>query len=239
MTALPLVIAHRGASGYEPENTMCAFAAAQKMQADGIELDIFETQDKHLVVTHDENTSRITGVNKSVRHSSLHELLQLDFGKNEKIPVLEQVLEEFLEKFQIINIEIKSHGYRNTGIEENLVKLIKRFKATDKLLISSFNPVHLYRVKRLLPDIRIGHLICEKQNRFARSRPLVHFISPDTLNLDIHLFDTPKFKWLFQMNRPKWLWTVNKLEDMEKSIEIMPEAMITNYPDKLREKLKN
>jgi glycerophosphoryl diester phosphodiesterase len=231
----PLIIAHRGASASEPENTLKAFQTAYKLGADGIELDIHLTKDGKIVVCHDNNIKRITGKPLKIAHSSLAQLRKLDFGKGEKIPTLDEVFDGFLKKFSIINVEVKSTGLSNHGVEEKLAKCLKKFKAHDKVLVSSFNPFNLLRVKNLVPNLRLGYLMCREQNVIARNRLWPSVLRPHSLNLDQNLYKYARHRTLFKTDYPKWIWTVNTLKDMRFWIARNDvEAIITNYPDKLR-----
>ena len=103
------VWAHRGASGYAPENTLEAFALADKMKADGIELDVHLSKDGEIIVTHDENVQRVTcGVDAMVKDLTLAELKKLDVYngiegyRNVRIPTLPEVL-DFLEDQQSLS----------------------------------------------------------------------------------------------------------------------------------------
>jgi glycerophosphoryl diester phosphodiesterase len=227
------VIAHRGASALEPENTLRAFAKAHELGADGIELDIFLTKDGHIVVTHDANTKRLARDNKTVEISKLVDLKKLDFGKGEKIPTLEEVFKTFLGKFSVINVEIKSTGLRNSGIESKLADLIKKYDALNKILVSSFNPVNLFRFKKCLPTANIGFLCCTSQSVFIRNRWVLRWLKPNTLNLDKNLFKRPLANAFFSLDLPKWVWTVNGSEDMAFWLKMGMSAIITNEPDKL------
>lgn len=232
----PLIIAHRGASAVEPENTLRAFERACILGADGIELDVFLTKDGHVVVTHDQDTQRLTGVRRDVCGSTLRDLRVLNFGKQEKIPLLAEVFENFLKKFSTINIEIKSMGLKNNGIENKVTELIQKFSCREQVLISSFNPLHLYRTRRLMPQVRLGYLLCRYQMPLLRNRFVVTLFQPDTLNLDQNLYHNKKFRAFFNLKFPQWVWTVNLLDQMDfwahrKKVA----AIITNFPDKLRE----
>jgi glycerophosphoryl diester phosphodiesterase len=229
----PLVIGHRGASGTEPENTLRSFAMAAKMGADGIELDIFRTADGKVVVTHNNDTALLTNEKMIVRKSTLRDLKTLDFGKKERIPTLDDVFDAFLKKFSIINVEIKSTGFRTDGIEALLVGAIRRFRCEGQVLVSSFNPLNLVRFRRLLPEVPIGYLLCPQQSVIVRNRRVIARLKPNTLNLDQNLFDVKKYAPFFMYPRI-WLWTVNTLEAMEHFAQMRVEAIITNYPDKLR-----
>jgi glycerophosphoryl diester phosphodiesterase len=229
----PLVIGHRGASAYEPENTLRAFALAKKMGADGIELDVFRSRDGQVVVTHDENTWRLTGQKHVVRKSSLAELRRLDFGKGEKIPTLEDVFDNFGKRFSVINVEIKSTGIRTDGIEAALTTVIKRHHMEKRVLVSSFNPFNLRRFHKLMPKVRVGYLMCRETLKIVRTWTVVKALAPDTLNLDQNLWPLKTCQAFFAY--PKvWVWTVNTPDAMQHFLKAGVAAMITNYPDKLR-----
>jgi len=234
----PLIIAHRGAMTMEPQNTLRAFQKAAKLGADGVELDILQTKDGKVVVTHDNNTYRHTGKKVKVRKSNLKDLKKLDFGKKEKIPTLEEVFDHFLKKFQIINVEIKSTGIFSDGIEAKLAKAIKKFKCANQILVSSFNPLNLYRFKIRMPQVKLGYLLTKEQNILIRNRLTIHALQPTTINLNHTLFHKKSYKRFLNLDLPLWLWTVNTESDMKKYLTKPVEAIITNYPDRLRRLLK-
>ncbi len=107
------IIAHRGASWAAPENTLAAFRMAWREEADGIELDVRMTRDEEIVVIHDDNTFRTTGVDAPVVGRSIEQLKRLDAGswkdpgwRSEPIPLLDEVL-EIVPPGKMIFIEIK------------------------------------------------------------------------------------------------------------------------------------
>ena len=123
-----LVIAHRGASIEAPENTLAAFQRAVEIGADGVELDILQSKDGHLIVVHDSRLHRLCNIKKASEGCTLKELKKFDFGshfsskfKGEQIATLEEVL-DLLKGKVLINIEIKGAKIRDDGKEENLVK---------------------------------------------------------------------------------------------------------------------
>ncbi|MBF0105456.1 MAG: hypothetical protein HQM16_09035 [Deltaproteobacteria bacterium] len=229
-----LIIAHRGDSGSEPENTLKAFESAYHKGADGIELDCHLTRDKKVVVSHDRNLKRITGENRDCCASLYRDLIGLDFGKKEKIPLLVEVFDLFLKKFAVINIEIKSTGVFTNGIEKHIAMLIKQYRCASQIIVSSFNPAHLLRFKRLMPQVRLGYLICEKQDWIARNRYAVRIVGPSTLNLQKELVTLTSFNGLLGLAIPQWIWTVNKKHEMEFWLDRGAQAIITNEPGLLK-----
>lgn len=235
----PLVIAHRGASGDAPENTLKAFRLAAEQKADGIELDILLSHDGTVVVTHDENLMRLTGEPILTRQAPLSVLKQLDFGEGEKIPTLDELFEECDQKFSIINVEIKSTGTFTDGIEKALVKVIDNHQLRNKILVSSFNPLHLLRIKRLAPDIQRGYLIFEKP-WIAQLTFWVYVTQAISVNLSAEWCeDIQRFEKYKKLTSQSWVWTVNDEVEMKKWIGRGVDAIITNYPERLRKILAN
>lgn len=230
----PLILGHRGCSGEAPENTMAAFQLALDQGADGIELDIFLSKDGHLVVTHDESLLRLTGLDRQTRELTLSELRRLDFGNGEKIPTLDQVLETFGPTFELINIEIKSTGWFSDGIETKLVHLIESLGLQQKILISSFNPLHLLRLKQLRPHWRKGQLI-DFSNPLTSWTIWGNLIGAETINLN-QADATPARQAGFMARRHNLIfWTVNDEQRFAELMSWRPYAIITNYPKRLLE----
>lgn len=141
-------IAHRGASAYEPENTLRAFKLAFDMKADMIELDVRMSKDGHLVVIHDSTVDRTTNGSGFVKDMTLAQLKKLDAGKSEKIPTLEEVIEVGVEKTKFA-IEIKEHG-----TERKTIDLVRQYRILDDVFIISKNREFLKNVKALEGAIR-------------------------------------------------------------------------------------
>lgn len=139
------VIAHRGASGYAPENTMAAFNRALEMNVHGIELDVQMSRDNEIVVIHDYKVDRTTNGVGKVRQHTLEELKGLDSGTwfdtafaQEKIVTLEEVFQE-IPSDMLINVEIKNQSKVKDNIAEKLVELIDKYDRHKTVIISSFD----------------------------------------------------------------------------------------------------
>lgn len=163
-----LNIAHRGASGYAPENTIAAFDKAVKMKADYFELDVQRSKDGHLVVLHDITVDRTTDGSGYVGDLTLRELKQLDAGSwfgeefaGEKIPTLDEVLDRYRGNNIGILIELKNPE-RYPGIEAEVALLLaqkKLDKRTDKIIVQSFNHDVMKNYHHLQPTIPVGLLV--------------------------------------------------------------------------------
>ncbi|TCG11258.1 glycerophosphodiester phosphodiesterase family protein [Mycoplasma todarodis] len=156
-------LAHRGMSGIAPENTWLAFLNAANFGFDGVELDVQLTKDKKLVIIHDEKINRTANGRGYVKDKTLRELKEYNFAKKfegikkAEILTLPKFLEEFASQFKIINIELKTDVFEYEGIEEKVLKAIKRYKNTE-FILSSFNFDTLKRLRELDSEVKLGFL---------------------------------------------------------------------------------
>ena len=127
-----IVIAHRGASETAPENTLVAFEEAILLGVQMFELDTHETLDNHLVCIHDYDVSRTTNGEGLVSEMTLSELLQLDAGRGQRVPLLKEAL-ELAKGRALVNIELKV-----PGIESAVVQLLSELGMTTDVIVSSF-----------------------------------------------------------------------------------------------------
>lgn len=158
------IIAHRGANKRAPQNTMAAFKIAKEMKIDGFETDVHLTKDRKVVICHNPDIDATSNGFGFVNDYTYEELCHFDFGgyfssdyANEKIPELSEFL-DLAAGLEIINIEIKTpHNNDYTVVDETL-RLVAEKGLTKNLLISSFDPVALKRVKDLDRDVKTGLL---------------------------------------------------------------------------------
>lgn len=157
--------AHRGASGYFPENTMLAFEKAVSLGSTGIETDIQMTKDGVLVLIHDERVDRTTDGTGYVKDYTYKELLKLDAGsyvseefKGLKVPTLEELLQFASHNELKLDLELKSNIILYDGIEEKTVDLINKYNMNHRVTVSSFNHYSLMKIKRISKKTKIGLL---------------------------------------------------------------------------------
>jgi len=158
------IIAHRGASGYAPENTMAAFSLAARMGIREVELDVQFSQDRRLVVCHDRVLDRYGHPGGRVAEMTLAELKTLDIGSwfsprfaDERILTLEELLSHFGSRF-IYHVEIKEEA---DGIEAAVLKAIDEHGLGDRVIVTSFHSDALRTIKDLDPSIPVGWLVKE------------------------------------------------------------------------------
>ena len=162
-----LLVAHRGASGSAPENTMAAFHKAVVAGVDMIELDVRLTKDFHIVVHHDRNVRRTTNGKGNICDLTLQQLRTLDAGswfdpkyRRERIPTLREVMEFLLPTDVHLNIEAKTDGdpRKRSRFEECVILIIMEKRFEERTIVSSFDHKFIRRMHELFPEIKTGAL---------------------------------------------------------------------------------
>lgn len=160
----PLVIGHRGAMGYAPENTLASFELALEQGADMVELDVHLSRDGQVVVLHDEQLDRTTDGQGLVRDWSVAELRRLDAGAwfdprfaGQRLPTLQEVLEWAADRAHLA-IEIKNGPLYYDGIEAKVVELLGRHGLRQRAIVISFDHLALRRVRALDEGLLTGAL---------------------------------------------------------------------------------
>lgn len=150
-----LAVAHRGASAYEPENTLRAFQRATEMGADMSELDAHLSKDDHVMIMHNATVEHTTGGNGAIADMTLAELKQLDAGKGERIPTLPEVINLVRGKNGLY-IELKGEG-----TPEAVVEILRRngFTGRRQVIVGSFNSWLVQQTRTLAPEIATSLLV--------------------------------------------------------------------------------
>lgn len=156
-------IAHRGASGYAPENTLAAFRRAEAMGSTEIEFDIQLSKDGELVVIHDDTLDRFGFPNRAVVEMTLAELKSLDMGSwfdggnfaGEKIVTVAEIFDAFGDRF-IYHAEIKAPSQ---ALADGLIALIDERGFRERVVVTSFDYDILLYLRERYPDQRVGWLV--------------------------------------------------------------------------------
>jgi len=222
-----ICFAHRGASGYAPENTLAAFKTAIEQHAPWAELDVYAVENE-LMVFHDDRLERVTNGEGYIQETPLLALRTLDAGKNEKIPYLHEVL-DLANKKMNFNIELKGI---NTA--EPVVRLIHHYIdkgwKKEQFLISSFNHIELSKIHLLDSELKIGALLCGMPIDYC---DFATKIGAYSVHPSIEFIDEAYVADAHQRGLKVFVYTVNHLDDMKKMIALNVDGMFTNYPDKL------
>jgi len=232
----PWIIAHRGASGYAPENTIAAFQRAVELGAGFIETDLQLTRDARFVVIHDGNLERTTNGRGAVHEHTLAELRQLDAGKwfdrqfmDEPIPTLDDVL-EFASKHDVVfYLEIKYNSA--WGMHHSLVGALGKGEHAARTIVIAFDPAAIEAVRKLEPAIMIGLLVEDAKGDPVKAAlkvgarqlcPNIDLITPELVEnahrADLHVVT----------------WTVNDADRMRFALDAGVDGIMTDVPDRLR-----
>ncbi len=233
----PVVFAHRGASGYAPENTMAAFSHALQLGAEAIELDVKLTRDGHVVVLHDQTVDRTTSGQGDLREFTLAQVQELDAGSHfaaqyidEKVPSLEQVFEVFGRKL-FINIELTNYRTYGDGLTDTVVELIDRFKLDEWVMFSSFHPSNILRARKLKPAIPAALLALPGSAGRVQRSFAGKWISPGLIHPFLEDI-TPGFMRREQKRQRRvHAWTVNSLDDIARMFRMGVNGIFTDFPD--------
>lgn len=232
----PWIIAHRGASGHAPENTLAAFERAVQVGATFIETDLHLTRDARFVAIHDATLERTTSGRGMVHDFSLAELKELDAGRwfdrefmDEHIPTLEQVLEFSRKQDIVFYLELKYNSA--WGMHHALVAALRSADAAARTVVISFDPATIRAVHQLDPSLMIGLLIEKDAGDFVAvgaqtgARQIcaeASIITPEFVakahRSDLHVI----------------AWTVNSVEKMRAMIGAGVDGIMTDFPDRLR-----
>lgn len=243
-----IIIAHRGASAYYPENTMIAFEKAVALGAEMIELDVTLSKDGIPVIFHDKKLNKHTNGKGRLRNYTLKELKKLDAGSwfdpkysDQQIPTLEEVL-EFAKDTIALNIEIKPEAVTdsfNNGIEKKALQLVKKYDMENHVLFSSFDYRALQHLKKLDPAIPVALLYHKRQSKRLLPHQLVKKYRVDAFNC--HYLQLRR-RWIAELtkhNIPTFIYTVDRKARMQTLITAGVTGIFTNKPEVLAEVVKD
>jgi len=148
-----MIMGHRGAAALEPENTLLSISRAMEIGVDAVEIDVHLSKDNEAVVIHDATLDRTTNGSGPVRSHSLEQLKELDAGKGETIPTLQEVMDLIDKRVKLV-IELKEEG-----VEEQVVRLINDNDFVDNVYVISFWHRLVKRVKEMTERIKTGVLL--------------------------------------------------------------------------------
>jgi glycerophosphoryl diester phosphodiesterase len=236
----PLRIAHRGASGLYPENTLLAFRRAAECGVDMLELDVLFSRDGALVVVHDQTLDRTTNGTGPVSARTLAELRALDAGQGERIPVLEEVLALAGEAGLRLVVELKgADEAASTAIAEALVPALDQAGWLDRAVVTSFQPGALRRARALAPRLPTmldptpwdGSLspraACEQALHAG-----ANVLGYDQRHVTPALVDECRLCGL-----ALWPWVANTPDDIGRLVRLGVPGLMTDRPDVLNEVL--
>lgn len=241
----PQVFAHRGAKAVAPENTLPAFQRAIEMRVDGIELDVHCSQDGHLVVIHDESLERTTTGTGKVGDYTAAQLARIDAGSRFHptfsgvgVPTLAAVFDLVGNRCQV-NVEIKSDDPNGGDQAEPLIELIKARNLYDQVIVSSFNPPSLIKMRALAPTIQLGLLYYLPLPAFLRDAWFTSIINPDAIHPYHRLVNADLMTWAQTRGCPVNTWTVNDTAEAQRLAALGVNVIMSDVPDQIMAALQH
>ncbi len=227
-----LMVAHRGLSGIELENTASAFVAAGNRSYYGIETDVHRTADGKFVVIHDDTTKRVALDNMRVENTTFETLRSLRLvdtdGKRGRadlrIPSLQEYIQICKKYGKVSVLELKNHFE-----SEDINKVIEIIRAEDHLqdtIFISFDLPNLIYLRSVLPEQKAQYLVG------SFTGEVMDALKQYSLDLDIHFGSVTVTKELVEKLHANGIeinvWTVDKLEDAERMIEYGVDYITSN-----------
>jgi len=223
------VTAHRGYSAAYPENTIPAFKGAIQVGADWAELDVQQTADGEVIVMHDSNLKRTTGLDKEVWQVTWDEIKDLDNGswfdkkyQTVRIPTLEEVLKVCRGKIHL-NIEIKPSGH-DKDLEEQVAKLLKKYHMRDTCVVSSLKYDSLRKIKQADDSIETAYITSVSYGNFTDLE------YADGYSVESTLLSKSFVNKAQKAGKQIYVWTVNSEERLEKVVGMGIDNVITDDP---------
>jgi len=263
----PLVIAHRGASGLAPENTLAAFRLAARLGADGVELDVHLSADGVPIVIHDKRVNRTTNSRGAVSRRTVRELQSLDAGtwferrlarrprtramtrsltassfSREPIPTLEDALALFEPAaFERIYIELKGSIASRELLLDRVLSLVRRSRLHRSVTLLSFDHAIIRRAKEIDGGLRTAATFAASGRRLVSTRSIVRAAEDarvDEVALHFGLVTKRRVDALHERGIAVSVWTVNSKLAMRRAIACGVDSIMTNFPNRLREVLE-
>lgn len=242
------IVAHRGASHDAPENTLASFKLGFQQKADADECDIYLTKDGRIVVIHDKDTGRTSGVTNKIASSTFEDLRRLDIGKwgqwkdkgfSERIPTLEEVL-ALIPDGKRLFVEIKCGPEILPELEKTLRKSGKK---ANQIVIIGFGYETVRQAKEKLPDLQALFLAAadQKTKEFPPVEDLIRAAKAAKLDgLDLHSgfpIDAEFVGKVHQAGLKLYTWTVDDPELARQEAAAGVDGITTNRPEWLRAQL--
>jgi glycerophosphoryl diester phosphodiesterase len=251
-----LVIGHRGASAYAPENTLASFDMAQRDGADGIEFDVRLARDEVPVVFHDDSFERTVGIYGNVESHSSAVISQFYAGEwfnqrypnrarasyaSERVPTLAQVFERY-GSLRRLYVEMKCEDVsRRPRLAQAVVRLVREYGLAERVVVKSFEHDSLGEVKRLAPEIRTAALFGRSwPNPFVPARKIIagaEACGADEISLHRSLLRAATVREARRRGFEVLVWTVNSSVWLRRALALGLRAVFTDYPGWMRNHL--
>lgn len=229
------VIAHRGAAGSRPENTLASVLKAIEDRADWVEIDVQETADGDIIVVHDSDFMKLAGVDLKVWDSTLADLENIDVGSwfdpafaDQRTPLLRDVLELARDKAKVL-IELKYYG-QDVALEERVARVVEDSGMEDQIAIMSLKYPAVQKMQQLRPDWRAGVLAASAVGNAAQ-------LDGDFIAVSKGFASSGLISATQAVGKDIYVWTINDPLEMSKMISKGVDGLITDEPELLHKVL--
>jgi len=222
------IVAHRGAAGKAPENTLAAVRQAIEDQADWIEIDVQETADGEVVVVHDSDFMKLAGEPLKVWDGTLEEIRAIDVGSwfgpefaGERVPTLREVLEVVRGRSRLV-IELKYYGH-DQRLEQRVVEIVEAAGMAEDVAIMSLKYDGIRKLRALRPDWTVGLLSAQAIGDLTR-------LETDFLAVNMGMATAGFVRRAHAAETPVFVWTVNDPISMSSMMSAGVAGVITDEP---------
>ena len=238
-----LLFGHRGYSALAPENTLAAFGLLLEHDIPGVELDVRLSRDGKVLVIHDENARRVTGVDAPVRECPASMLRGLDAGgwfgasfRGQSIPLLDEVFELLSDRLYY-DIELKWGQRSGGGLEEAVIERIRAHELQDRCLVSSFNPYCIRRTQVLAPEMPTAHIYSthrEVPMLLRRGQAGLFIPTPFMKPQSTQLTSLSSFVLRRVLRRQIITWTVDDPGEAARLVDLGVRGIVSNDPGRIK-----
>ncbi|HSN72150.1 MAG TPA: glycerophosphodiester phosphodiesterase, partial [Steroidobacteraceae bacterium] len=223
------IIAHRGAAGRAPENTLASVRAAIEDGADWIEIDVQETADGEVVVVHDSDFMKLAGVNLKVWNGTFEQIRAIDVGgwfgaefAGERVPTLAEVLGEAAHARARVVIELKYYGH-DQQLEQRVAEIVEAAGMVDRVAIMSLDYRGVQKFRALRPDWPVGVLMARGLGRTSE-------LDADFLAVNAGMARRHFIRAAHAAGKQVYVWTINDPVAMSSMVSLGVDALITDEP---------
>lgn len=226
----PLIIGHRGAMGYETENTLASVEKALELGVDMIEIDVFQISSGEIVVFHDERVDRLSNSAGRIKEYNIFDLKKLILDGGHQIPMLQDVL-KLVKGRAALNIEMK-----DTQIADNIHQIIEGYSqkpewSQEQFIVSSFDWEELRAYRGYSPKGRIAVLT---EGDPLEALNVARELDAEAINPHFTQLNAGNVAKLHEAGFKVYTWTVNDPSDFQKLREMGVDGVFSNYPDLMK-----
>ena len=226
------ITAHRGASGKAPENALASVRRAIEDGTDWVEIDVQESKDGVVVVAHDSDLKKVSGVSTKIWEATAEEMQSIDIGsyfgpefKDERVPTLADVLVECRGRVRV-NIELKYYGHDH-NLEREVVELVEQYGMESDVVIMSLKSDGIRKIRELRPEWTVGLLTAIAAGDLTQ-------MDADFFAVNTNLARNSFIRSAHSKDKQVYVWTVNDPIAMSTMISRGADNLITDFPDLAR-----